>query len=232
MRVVFISLVLILPTLAISQTKELQEYNNLLLRTQESQSLKLEYTNIEGNPYSNEELIPGTIVFVSGNQMDNIPLRYNWYRKDMEFENEGKVLAMPEMKEIDHIIINGNKYVPFYYLKSIKGYLVELVKGEYSLFRAEDVRFINAKPPASGYDDYQPAKFDWYRTKYYVISLKGNVIELAPSKKKLVQQFPGYEKQISNFIKENKLTVRKEEDLTAIIEMLNSLQQESTSPEK
>lgn len=231
MRVVFVSLVivLILPALAISQSKELQEYNNLLLRTNETQSLRLEYKDIEGNPYSNEDLIPGTIVFVSGNQMDNIPLRYNWYRKDMEYENEGKILAMPEMKEIDHIIINGEKYVPFYYLKSIKGYLVEIVKGNYSLFRAEDVRFINAKPPASGYDVYQPAKFDWYRTKYYVISLKGDVKELATSKKKLIQQFPGFEKKIASFVKENKLNIRKEEDLKTIIEMLNSLQQESNN---
>ncbi len=207
-----------------AQVAENEEYNKILWRIRTSQSRYLEYQDIVGHPFSNEELIPGTIAFVSGNRIDSIPMRYNWYLNDMEFEYQGDIFAIPGMQEINYVIISEIKFVPFYYLKSINGYLIELVKGDYSLFRSEDVRFIGTKPPTSGYEESQPARFDWYKPKYIVIDNEGKIIEIDTNKKKLPLQFPGFEKRIENYIKENKININKEEGLKAIIEMINSSQ--------
>jgi len=206
-----------------AQMNEIQEFNNLLLRTQ-SASRSLEYEDIQGHPYSNKELIPGTIAFVSGNHIDSLPLRYNWYSHEMEFEHQGNILSMPVTQNIDYITIYGSKYVPFNYLKNINGYMIELYKGQYSLFRREDVRFVEAKPPQSGYDEYQPATFQWYRTQYIVFTGTGEIIELEMNKKKLPLQFPGYESKIENYVEDTKLNIKQEEDLIRLIEMINSIQ--------
>lgn len=216
---------------AFPQTIQIEEYNHILEHVLSLESRYLEYKDIDGNPYSNEELIPGTIAFVSGNHMENVPLRYNWYRKDMEFENEGKILAIPVMQDIDYIVINDTKYVPFYYIKTIRGYLIEVVKGDYSLFRNEDVRFIDAKPPASGYDQFQPAKFEWKNPRFIVITSNSEIFEINTNKKKFPLQFPGFEEEIETFCKEHRINLKNETDLKSVIDMLNSLQQESNTSE-
>ena len=177
MRTIFFALLILLSTMeAFCQLEQIEEFNNILLRTRASESRFKEYEDIEGNPYSNKDLIPGTIVFVSGNHVDNLPLRYNWYSNDMEFKYQGNVLALPRTQDIDYIMIEGNKYVPFYYLKNMSGYMIELCRGNYSLFRRENVRFVEAKPPQSGYDVYQPAKFQWFSSEYIVISRAGKLL--------------------------------------------------------
>jgi len=225
MRIICISLLILFHITGLNaQVAENEEYNKILWRIRTSQSRYLEYQDIVGHPFSNEELIPGTIAFVSGNNIDSIPMRYNWYLNDMEFEYQGDIFGIPNIQEINYVIINGIKFVPFYYLKSINGYMIELVKGDHSLFRSEDVRFIAAKPPTSGYEEAQPARFDWYKPKYIVIDKEGKIIEIDTNKKKFPLQFPGFEKRIENYIKENKINPNKEEGLKAIIEMINSSQ--------
>jgi hypothetical protein len=201
--------------------QEIEEFNSLMLRTRLA-SGPLENKEIQGNPYSNEEMIPGTIVFVSGSRIDSISMRYNWYSNEMEFEHNGAILSLPVTRSIDYILLGGSKYVPFNYLKNIKGFMIELCRGRYSLFRREDVRFVEAIPPQSGYDQYQPAKFQWFRTQYLVITDSGDIIELDLNKKKLPSQFPDYKEKIEYYINNNKLNIKKESDLIKLFQMFNS----------
>ncbi len=223
MKRIIISPFFLIATLTVfAQQEQIEEFNYMLLQTRSAKSRYIEYKDIEGSPYSNQELIPGTIVFVSGNHIDSIPLRYNWYTNDMELQYNKEVFSMPVTLEIDHILISNRKFVPFYYLKNINGFMIELCNGYFSLFRRESVQFIEEKPPQSGYDEFQPAKFQWFRPEYFIISKEGTVVEPEMNKKKLPLQFPGLEEKIQSYIKENKINVKKEEDLITLIEKINS----------
>jgi len=131
MRISYIIPIVFITTAALAQKEEIEEFNNILLRTRSAKSRFLEYSEIEGNPYSNKDFIPGTIEFVSGRQIDAIPMRYNWYADDMEFTimKVGRVTeALFELKKGDLVGVRG----PFgkaYPLKTFKGKEIFIVGG-------------------------------------------------------------------------------------------------------
>jgi len=203
-----------------SQPVESGDLNYLMYNKQRIR--EIEFKDISGHPYSNRELLPGSVIFVSGAQYDSIPMRYNWYANVMEFKPEEELLVMPQAGNIVAVVIDSVRYVPFYNQKSIKGYLVELCRGNYSLFKKEEVIFFDPKPAQSGYEGAQPARFEWSNPSYIVVSDEGALFRLDLNKKKMPQQFPGYEEKISSFLSENKINLKKEEDLISLIRKINS----------
>ena len=214
---------LLITVSSFSQVRQIDEFNTLMLRSWSANSGMMNYDEIKGTPYSSKELLPGSIFYVSGNHTDSIPMRYNWYTNQMEFENENKILIIPVTQEIDYIMLNDSKYVPFNYLKNINGYMLELCRGKYSLFRREEVKFFEAQPPQSGYDEYKPAHFEWSQPQYYLISHDGKVTELIQNKKKVATEFPDLETEVEKLIHDKKLNVKKENDLVELIQMINEL---------
>lgn len=191
---------------------------------------ELEYKDIAGHPYSSEELIAGTITFTSGNKINNMPMRYNWHTNNMEFKPEDQILIMPNSSEIDFVEVNNERYIPFFYLKEINGFLIELYRGEYSIFRKDEVEFISATPPSTGYDASHPAQFKRTKPTYYVISSEGKLIELEQNKKKLPSQFEKPESNIlATLISEYKLNPKKEADLIKLITLFDN--SDSVAPE-
>ena len=197
-----------------------EEFNDLYFRNH-SYVDDLGYKDIEGNPYSNVDLVPGNIEFVSGFKKDSIPMRYNWYTKTMEFMPEDEILEMPASKNIKQIELGGEKYIPFFYLSSVGGYLLELYRDDISLFRQNKVQFVDVKPATSGYEETQPAKFQWARPTYIVITDKGDLIRLDQNKKRFANQFPAYKDELKAYIKENKINLKNEEDLKKLIAVIN-----------
>jgi len=180
------------------------------------------YDEIQGNPFSSEEFSTGTIIFLTGFKKE-VPMRYNWYEKEMEIYFEDKIYVISNTTDIDYVLVNGEKYIPFKHIKSINNYLIEKYKGTYSLFRQEDVRFVKGAPAQSGYDKPTPPKFEWYKPEYYVITSDGAITKLNLNRKGFQSQFPMYEKEIMDFIKENDLNPKNEEDLVLVIKKIDEL---------
>jgi len=201
-------------------SKEFEEYNNILLRTRKAHSL-LKYSEIEGSPFTQEDLIPGHIEFVSGSGIDSVPMRYNWYTRKMEIKPEDEVLEMPDSKQIRYIILGDEKYVPFFHAPSVKGYMIELHRGNCNLFLKKEVKFMEEEPTQHGYDEKKPARFQWSRPAYYVVKVQGELLLLDQNKKRFPEQFPGYEEQLGSMIKSQKLNPRNESDLIKLVEALD-----------
>lgn len=210
-------------TTAYSQRQDVEEGETNFLYVKNIHPVdELEYKDIAGNPYSDEQFHPSIIMLNSGTRIENLPVRYNWYTRDMEFKRQDEILVMPESKDIAWVDVDKVRYVPFFYLKEVDGFLIELLKGEYSLFRKDQVEFINATPPSSGYDTSHPAQFKWGKPAYYIITEDGRLIRIEQNKKKLPEQFNKKEKVIiASLIQENKLNPKKEEDLIRLISLLN-----------
>jgi len=204
-----------------SQPNTIDEFHTLQLQNIHKNTIPID--QVEGSPYSNKELIPGTIVFAPGRKMENVVLRYNWYDKMMEIQYAGSLMAIPPSNSINHVMIGDKKFVPFYYLNEVRGYLIQLYEGTCSLYMEEDIRFIDAQPAKSGYEQAQPPRFVAYSRKYYAIFSDGRFFELRATNKKLPLQFPDRQDEIASLIKDNKLNVKDEGDLIELFQRIDPI---------
>ncbi len=221
MKNIFVFLLVGSGIICFGQAKQLDEFQNILLRTH-SVDTETRYRDVEGNPYSNEQMQKGSIHLTSGETRDNLLLRYNWYTSQMEIQQGEDILALPKSAEIDHVIIGGEKYVPFYYLNQIAGYAVEVYQGRCSLFRKEDVYMMPAEEPVSSYDEYKPPRFHRSRPVYFLIYQEGRMTQLDSNKRIIPGQFEPYNSEINRFLKSNRIKLKSEEDLVRLVEYYNS----------
>ena len=66
----------------------------------------LNYDDIEGSPYLDDDLIKGYIKFNLGDSSVQY-LRYNVYADEMEYLEGNEVLVIENVKDLDHVYFNG-----------------------------------------------------------------------------------------------------------------------------
>ena len=171
-------------------------------------------------------------VFVPANVKDKgiTLIRYNAYTDQIEYKNNlDKVSPLPSEKDV--IITTTDKRNAFEYLdyttdenENISGYLNLISNNDkvkiYSRLR---VFLQDATEPTSGYTTYKPANYKKASTKYFIRIKEKSVVALPTRKKDLISMFPGKDKEIAAFIKENKISLSEEEDLKKLGEYLNTL---------
>ncbi|HPF51856.1 MAG TPA: hypothetical protein PK335_09800 [Draconibacterium sp.] len=181
--------------------------------------------DIQGSPYLNDEFIKGSIYTLSKTQYADIPLRYNIYNDEIEFETEDKKVAALDAPEVVEKVTFGNytmEYIPFEVAKKVKkGFFEILLKGKASLYARPDVEFHQAKAPQP-YKDAEPAKFIRKADNYYLRFGMEPAVSCG-NKKELVESFPEHKNEMEAFIKKNKINVKKEDELKKLVEYYNSL---------
>ncbi len=183
----------------------------------------LSESDISGSPYLNNEFILGSILTNDKIRYIDIPLRYNIYNDDMEFKNsEDTYLAIGDPTLVKMIIIGDDKFI--YTDKRKKngeqfGYYKLLEDGEIKLLLKYNVVFKKAVP-TTGYEEAEPPKLERISDTYYI--LQGNNEPQQISKKKDIDLIFGPKSsEIDNYIKKEKLNVKKEEDLIKLVEFVN-----------
>ncbi|MGC9352925.1 MAG: hypothetical protein ACP5D9_03745 [Mariniphaga sp.] len=181
--------------------------------------------NIDGSPFLNDEFIEGSVFTTSKTQYVGVPLRYNIYNDQIEFqlgEAPAQALAAPETIEL---IEYGNytfEYAPYTNAKKIKrGFFLVEGKGNATLYSKPQVIFENAKEPAA-YQDAVPARFIRRPDEYYIRVGKEAAV-LIIKKKDLEEVFPDHKDEISGFIKKNKVKPNNPESLKKLVQFYNSL---------
>lgn len=104
-----------------------------------------------------------------------------------------------------------------------KGFLA-IVSGndQYSLLREESIKYYSMVPAVTSYQADKPAKYVREADRYYF--KKGENIAPLPSKKKdLLRNFPKHSKKIKQFLKENKISLKDENDLIKLSQFLTTL---------
>jgi len=181
--------------------------------------------DIKGSPYLNDEFITGSVYTVSKTQYTDIPLRYNIYNDEIEFETPDKKIAAIDTPEIVEKVIFGEytmEYIPFDYAKKVKkGFFQVLLKGNVSLYARSEVEFHKETPPAP-YKEPEPAKFIRKADNYYLRFGMESAVSCG-NKKELVESFPEHKNEMEAFIKKNKINVKKEDELKKLVEYYNSL---------
>ncbi|MDX8340080.1 hypothetical protein SLH46_12840 [Draconibacterium sp. IB214405] len=185
----------------------------------------LDESDIEGTPFLNDEFIEGTIYTYQKVQFNDIPLRYNIYNDELEFQTPDKqilALTTPEIVEKAVIGENSCSYIPYQSGKKMKnGFFIVLAEGDVNLYSRPIVLFQKAKE-AAAYKEPEPAKFVERPNEYY-LRVGMDAAEKIESKKDLVNFFSDHQEEIEAFIKNNKVKMGKEETLISLTKYYNSL---------
>lgn len=184
----------------------------------------LDYNEIEGSPYLEKEFKAGKVVFNDGKILDSILLRYDWYAKEVEVLKNDEIFSLPRDTKINHIVIDSTKYTPFYLVNSKEGYAIELKSDNTRIFKTQPIQFNQPTKATNGYVEDKPAYFKWIKPYYYIVFKNNSMKKIDIDKKKIVKSFPAeYQSQLSKYIKEEKLSVKKDRDLIKLIDYFDKI---------
>ena len=184
--------------------------------------------NIKGSKYLSKD-------FVSA-RLSTMPekiygVRYNIFNDEMEFEGlDNKVYALSKIDDSTMVTFTktGDSYHLFRYIsdknQQKKGYFLKLnPEGNYLLLKKKRVVFFDVQTPDNGYDNPKPAMYKKTKDRIYIKNRDNDAVLFSTKKSKLKELFPDNGKQVIRFIKKNNIKLKKESDLIAFVNFLNTL---------
>ena len=192
------------------------DWSNQMNMTKDGSEIK----NIEGKQYFDEDFYP---VHIDGYNSNNPAIfRYNAYKDVMEFKQNGKIY---ELTKIDGLVLNfpSKKYQNLSYSYdniNADGYLVLLVNKKIPLYKREKIILDEGIISSNTYNDN--TKKNYRKLKDLFLIKIDNKFYKFPRSSKDLSSLPSIDtKKIDEFIKQNKLSYTKENDIIKITEFIN-----------
>ncbi len=201
---------------------EMREYNEQMLN------------KIKGTPYLSEEFLSSRVYLKANKKPLKAKLKFNAHSDNFEFLQGGRLFVLSNVEQIDSIRYMDKTFIPTTYVKKQtglfgsstsrkEGFLAELVKGPCSLFKIYSVKFYEEDPPDTGYDEYQPPRFE-RENPVYCFQFQGNAHPTVINsfrKRKLLEKFGDHEKELEGYVNNRNLNLREEADLVRLIRYYN-----------
>ena len=187
---------------------------------------KLNYQDISGSPYLNDELVLGQVIFKKGDSAEYY-LRYDIYADEIEYLKNKSLYSVINMPALDHINLNEQRIVYQTYYENGKqssGFLLQLVTNKCSLYQKLGVKFQDSQPGQSmPFREATPTRFKSTPIKWYFSTDNSTITQFNPDNAGLKQVFAEHFTELKAYIKANKLKIKKEDDLVALFEYYNML---------
>ncbi len=213
------------PCLLNAQIQEERSLDNLI-KSKHSYKVNYNYEEIEGTPYLQKEFSDGILHYADKNKNLKKPLRYNMFTEKFEMQHGGTTYVLNKDEKVDYIKYLGKKFKLLNYktedgIKQ-KGYLIQLIDGQYPLYKKIKVEYMNAEEPTSGYDTYQPPRFSRLNDDYYM-GMSGEVFEIDSYRKRkfLRLYFKDQKSEFLDYMKDNNINLRNEDELIKFFQYLN-----------
>jgi hypothetical protein len=184
----------------------------------------LSIDQIDGSPYLDYEFKVGTVTTDEGVIYKDIPLRYNCFSDVLEFKKDKDVYDMMPKTKIKRAVFGGQvfSYKDYESDRGLsKSFFEILAEGKATLCVRFTVNFYEAEE-LKGFAEAKPARFDDLSEIYY-ISVNDSPAKKVTSSKKLVEILADKQKEVDAYIKKQKPSVKKVDDLKKIIAYYNSL---------
>jgi hypothetical protein len=181
-------------------------------------------TEFEGSPFLNEQFVTGT-VYSSNKKYGAIPMRYNIFNDQMEFQQNNNIYALYPEPRVTKVILGEETYVVEKHDvkgKMAYGYLTRLDSGKMILLSKKVVRFTERQEAKALQSSATPAKFTRVQDVYYYKIGDGDVTKVG-SLKNLIESLPDKHEELSSYAKKEKLTTRSAEDLKKLSAYYNNL---------
>lgn len=152
-------------------------------------------------------------------------LRYNIFEDEMEFVRENSIYYL--VKDVGRKVYfedSKSTYKVLRYNGKLQ-YFKVLITGNFVLLARHRVRYVEPRPAESGYDKDRPAKYLRLKDEIYLGRDQQVITKLSGIKKSdFLELFGSRSQEIKSFLKKNKLSFKKVDDLEKIIGYYNTLQ--------
>ncbi|NJB72760.1 hypothetical protein GGR42_003251 [Saonia flava] len=185
--------------------------------------------DFQGSPYTSNEFKPA-VMFYENDKIGEVYYRYNAYNEEVETKQTtipGETLKGLRKDKSISILIDGSKMGFKTFIdrkgKTLNGYLTSLVENDkYNLYRRIKVTYKEGQKAQNSFVKAVPNKFTQFTEYYYQPNGASRIDEITLNNGKIINLFNGDEKvRVKNFIKENKLNLKKEKDLIKVFEFVN-----------
>tara|TARA_B100000886_G_scaffold340033_1_gene307562 strand:+ start:289 stop:957 length:669 start_codon:yes stop_codon:yes gene_type:complete len=185
---------------------------------------------VKGSEYFDNTFKPAEVKYFDKNLDENIFLRYNAYKDEIEFSNNPKTLSSDKLlmknKNIS-CLIEGEKYVYSNYINvnelRKEGYLIELFLGKKYAFYEKRIKvFMEGSEAKTSLErSFDPRFVEKF--KYYVSKNNGEKKEIKINRKSLID-FLGLDvKNKKKIIKQSKLKFKKASDVIGILNKFDQI---------
>lgn len=205
-----------------------QIYDQLfkIMNTREKIPYEIDWNNVQGSPYLDENYKLAKL-YVGDTSYGNIMMRFNTYTNEIElYPREGKE-SEALMKLDDSKIVYEDTTIEIFEFTNEegatkKGYFVVLSDQDdvKLLLRKKCVFSPNEKAQTANQAD-RKAKFTQY--DYFYIVQNGELTQVDPRKKDIIELFPQKEKEIKKYIKAQKLKLKNADDFAKLINYVATL---------
>jgi hypothetical protein len=208
------------------QTNEMAQINdleNLVRAWILNSSIETKEVDVEGCPYLNEQFISGVVTLNSGIKYSGIPLRYNIYNDLIEFKSKsGKVFNINNPEAITELTIGDSKFI-FTDCRSNKKnekLFVEVISDyNVGLLKHYRMKLLDARKAETHKPD-QPPMLVKIPSEYFIRKSDGTSQHFR-NKKELLELLSDKSDKIDELIKQQKLSIKNENDLLAILKYYN-----------
>jgi hypothetical protein len=182
---------------------------------------------VSGSPYAIEEFFDGQIR-LSDSVSTVLPVRYNVVLDELEFKKNDKVFALVPQENTTIKILSSSKVYTYLNYNSEnaskKGFLgVETFNKNINFYTKEVIVYVPYADALNAYSEPIPSHFKKGEKLYFIGLLDKSIVEMPKKNKDLLKLFPIYEKEISAFIKTNKISLNDEKELLLLVNYLDSL---------
>ncbi len=182
---------------------------------------------VSGSPYAIEEFFEGQIR-LSDSVSTVLPVRYNVVLDELEFKKNDKVFALVPQENTTIKILSSNK--TYTYLNynsentSKKGFLgLNTTNKNINLYSKEVIVYVPYADASNAYSEPIPSHFKKGEKLYFIGLSDKSIFEMPKKNKDLLKLFPIYEKEITAFIKTNKISLDDEKELLLLVNYINTL---------
>lgn len=205
-------------------TGEMSEINRFRSAVKILKEVNPDSTGVEfeGDPFLSPDFKPGEIIDKNGDKFVDIPLRYNIYNDNFEFQKDEIPYALPT-KDFARTVLLDNKifrYSEYTYKVEKSGYLEIISDGRYTLYKLHRITFEEPKEEVA-YQDASPGKFRKLSPEYFLSDENNKPLHFS-NKKQLIDLFPNESEKIKSFTRDKRLKIKKETDLILLTEFLNN----------
>jgi hypothetical protein len=184
----------------------------------------LKMSEIQGTPYLDDEFNPGKITTMNGIIYTDIPLRYNAFSDDLEFQKDKDNYNIDPKTIVKRAEFGGVTFCCLKYDLTGKiqdGLFEILTEGKATLLVKYTVRFSD-KEEVKAYQEPKPARFEAAQKAYY-LTIGGAPAKLITNKKSLLALFGDKKGDMESFITTNKIALKGDDNFTKIVVHFNSL---------
>lgn len=184
-------------------------------------------TSVSGTMYLNERFLGAYVD--GGTELSMV--RYNAYHDNFEKMDpkSGSFSPMPKTPE-GRIKLTGEKkeYALVGYVtkkkQPVNGYLIVLSEApNATIYKKESIALIPRQESQNSYSQTKPATYKRAGDEFYIKTGTSAITPMPDNKKDFAKLFPGKEKAILDFIKQNKIDLDKDQDIVKLGSYLQTI---------